>query len=49
MIAYFKRVLYKRKAPACILCAVKFAFSKANHILSQFLYGEELSVIVLLE
>ena len=38
LIADFKRVLDKRKTPACILCAAKFAFSKADHILCQFLH-----------
>ena len=35
LIADFKRVLDKRKTPACVLCAAEFAFSPSDHILCQ--------------
>ena len=47
IIADFKCVLDKRKSPACIRCAAKFAFSPTNHIFGQFLHGLVFSFLVI--
>lgn len=44
VIVDFKRVFDKLKVSLCILCAAKFAFSPANHILCQFFHRNIVSI-----